>query len=734
MNNSTVFCSYDFCDPENIQPDLNNFLSNFDPASKEFDCEGFSLSSTSKAEAIRYSQNRYFGNLTKSKYSSIRDNLSLVYGDNYVTEKDVLSFHLTEAKIVQEYLSIQNLDRLFDEDFFNFEWDIHTQQDFIEHRPGYQRDHFIHQIRNLWMMDELLENYGFYKASKAVLQNAHTSPISRYVSIKCEQALQDLDFSFDQLVDKIANDNSKAKSDYVLEHFYKFVIYGSAYLSALFHDLGYPVVHFLNARHRLSEYSPASYMFTHNSSESFDMLANKLNDSLLFTIESAKNIRRSMEPDEFGKYDHGVYSAIPFLLHFYESGLIYKLSPERACAIELAAVAIYNHNLPLFSCTEKSMDKEYYKPYFSQNPTAFLLKTCDDLQEWDRRYFEITNASNLAFCPFCHKPLMKTPVANPGRTHRRGIDEPSPRRFIYVCGCNKQHKYITNEAKGTWDCEYPHRQENFLKRKILLIRACDKVVFEKVYKDTNSSNGSYILKATINYDLYKLLELSRFSFAKYRINEMIKLKKKLSYQNYRLQSGENSAPDAIFVDYFLSSNPITIKVKILEKYLLKKYSFNGYNCQRSYLLKIVNDVKKSFSKINDSVKWYADILFYCYKCKNNKSINSSVNRIMNTFERNPFNKINSIFSQYTRLLVENCLTQYSQESSDVYSYECIYNYMCDGNYENLYSGDDNSYDVIMKYCYSDAAFNSAESNQQSWNYYHDLYIFFKMNEYINQQP
>ena len=94
----------------------------------------------------------------------------------------------------------------------------------------------------------------------------------------------------------------------------KYVIYASSILSALFHDMGYPICHFLEVRNRTSEYNPTLYMYTRNATESFDHIASLLGSSLLFTIVSRDEIKKSMNPNKKGKYDHGAYSAIAFLL------------------------------------------------------------------------------------------------------------------------------------------------------------------------------------------------------------------------------------------------------------------------------------------------------------------------------------------------------------------------------------------------------------------------------------
>ena len=774
--NRTVFQSKD--EPNREVSDLNAFLAEFDVASKLFDCGEFRLSETSKCNAMQhYIGIQYFGKLNKSKYSSISDNLHLVYGDTHVTKKDILSFHLVESKIIHDYLGIQNLDKLFDEDFFDFEWDIHTQQDFDRHCHGYQRDHFIHQIRNLWMMDAFLDNYGFYEASKCVLKNGKNSPVSRYVSTKCKQTLENEQSSFFRLLEKMKEfqtgkgNYADRKADYQEEFFYSYVIHAAAYLSALFHDLGYPVVHFLKTRRRLSEYSPASYMFTQNFMESFDMIANKLCDSLLFTIESAENVRKNMQPDENGKFDHGVYSAIPFLLHFYESGLIYRLAPEKTCAIELAAVAIYNHNLSLFACTEKPEDaakREYYQPYFNQNPIAFLLQTCDDLQEWDRRYFEITGKTDIMFCPKCHRPMMKIPYAVEG-IHRSGIDEPLPKRFQYICRCEKSNQMDDSESTGdfAWMSIWPTRQEEFLRRKIYLIRACDSVVAESFYANKQGEGRSEIngrpniLRVSVQYDLFRLLMLSRYSFAQFRIKDLRKLKKRLAGQDYRFQCEQadpshnyadlRAVPEAIYIDYFLSSNPITIKVKMIERWLELShaawqqelslnqaiYGNDNWNIESPQMVNFLESIQQymCISDLTLCADFHISFWFYIKLLTEAKDVQlkkKTIECAVKAMEPMIDRLIkDSMLRVYTKSLVHDCFEQYKGEFTTTDSYTNMRKnlYADPQKYEKCCTSSSDLFDTISRYCYGDAPFN-ASSSKEEINYYNDLFLFYVINEKI----
>ena len=468
---------------------MEEYLDNFNPIREKYDvfksCEATITAPVVYAEGARFDNAYQYGPLTKQEYSGIQQNLHLVYGNDETVKQDIRMYYQVKDKIIQGYLALPLLSQMFDEDYFDFEWDMHVGQNFTEHRGSCYRDHFIHQVRNMYMMDTLLDD-GFYKATMSALANRKNGKIAEYTCLKLEQFLLDKSSKeyqlFETFLKNVKEDLSKecygytldrndhtieikrkksnhafidhlesyrgyydvnqyhgevkdnaginensnqneedtkrklkesisqhtlTTDDYAYHYFYNYVIHAAAYMSALFHDMGYPICHYLEVRSRLSKYNPSMYMVTQNTTGSFDNIASKLSDSLLFTIISHDEIKKRLEWTG-SKYDHGAYSAIAFLLQYYETGAILRLSPEKQCAFELAAIAIYNHTMD-YACADKKpaeSERNYYKPYFKQNPLSFLLHFCDDLEEWDRRYFEISDAPAVSICSTCGGVLM----------------------------------------------------------------------------------------------------------------------------------------------------------------------------------------------------------------------------------------------------------------------------------------------------------------------------------------
>lgn len=507
------------------------------------------------------------GELTKERYSYIKENLSLVYGDATLVNNDIKIYHYTEKKIINDFLAIPQLHHMFDEDYFNFEWDMHVGQNFIEHKNSCYRDHFIHQIRDMYSILVLLGRYGFYEAAKVCMLDLNNGKISKFFNQKLSEykIKKESSYVIAQEIHEKVKGNTKSvlnflsaapykqkliverrvdsEDAYIKNVFCKYVVYATSMLSALFHDMGYPICHFLSVRQRVSNYNPTMHMFTHNDTGSFDIISSKLSGSLLFTIVSTKEIQKTLSANKKGKYDHGAYSAIAFLMQFYDNGLIFSLPPEKQCAIELAAVAIYNHTRK-YNVQNEDISTNYYQPVFHQNPISFMLRLCDDLQEWDRRYFEISTESDIPFCKKCLLPSI--PVSNSGEKE-------------YMCRCINTENYINSS-----------RRVYFRNRKLYLVSTSDFMTSEIL----QTNEGKNALHFRIHYDLYKLLNITRINctYAEYRAKDLNDIKMLMKNQNFNILSSNALDFEYIYLNYFMSNNPIAIKIKILEKYLIVKYS------------------------------------------------------------------------------------------------------------------------------------------------------------------
>lgn len=726
----------------------------------------FRLPLNIRSMICEFENNYKYASLNKKKYSYIDENLQLIYGDSDLVLSDIKNYHHIEKKFIQNYLAIPQLDMMFNEDYFNFEWDMFVGQNFKEHRNDYNRDHFIHQIRNLYMMLVLLGEFGFYEATYKILESGNKAKISEYTSKKLKQFMANKHSSQIDLLNNIKEkikeekrnvntiyhipaeiwDIFKDENEYKKIYFLKYVIYASSILSALFHDMGYPICHFLEIRHRVSEYNPTMYMFTHNSADTFDKIASVLNDSLLFTIVSSHEIKHSLELSNNGRYNHGSYSAIAFLMQFYSNGVIYTLSEEKQCAIELAAVAIYNHTAN-FAIVSNNAASNYYQPVFRQNPISFLLRFCDDLQEWDRRYFEFSKDSDLSICEKCLTPMLPFIKKVKPEDEDKLESENKPKIIWYNCLCGGSELF---------------RYDSFLKRKLYVVRVADSVT-ANVLREKGD-----LLKISIKYDLYKLLKMARINntYAKYRLNELKDLKIIIGKQNFKNQSDDVLKFDYIYIKYFISANPILIKIKILENYFTKIENMNKDNYQQVIkALKLDEVFNKAFTKESNYIEseiqnsefklyeyldsgifeFYKDLLLDCLARKwpqiNGDEENNNTDDLCKTQKNLKYINIQNVddfYQKVVNVLIEDCISQYEKELEDDQIYnlflteedqwrkQYLTQYMPDENKEDLL------YSCVAAFCNKDNYFNKYKNVSQNniLNYYTDLHFFHMLNEYL----
>lgn len=483
-------------------------------------------------------------------------------------------------------------------------------------------------------------------------------------------------------------------------------------------------------------------MFTHNATESFDLISSKLSGSLLFTIVSNKEIKESLGLNEKGRFDHGAYSAIAFLMQFYHNGLIFSLPIEKQCAIELAAVAIYNHTRK-YQVMDPKCNSNYYQPVFFQNPVSFLLRLCDDLQEWDRRYFEISKESNSPICNKCLMPSIHIDVN--GKTE-------------YHCACGKSKrsfKYINS-----------FKESGFLNRKLYLVTTSNQMI-SKIVDVEDDKKALYF---RIDYDLFKLLNIARinYTYAKYRLKELNEIKKLLKYQLFKTDTNRNLEFDYIYIDYFMTANPILIKVKILEKYICAHYltqwetkhqipyrelkkrlnALTGTSlCNQlsinpsSFLYKIISGAKKDYL-----FGFYKKLLKICLLARNESNGYDKHLNDLRTFIDAYTSTIdnNTMYCESLKGLIYDCYYQYSKETVIDENGNIPINFVKEGSsYYKQYqpeskTAEDLLGDCVNCYCRADQDFNrydqfSKEYQNNFIGYFADLRLFELMNQDIQKE-
>lgn len=128
--------------------ELDKFLRNFDPVSEKFDIDNKSL-----LYGTVYEYDKLFEPINYSKKDSISfiEDMCMVYGHNQVNSNTYLWRYKTAVdKLLNQFVHIESVSRLFNEHYIEFEWDMHSRLDFSEHKISYYRDHFFSSATRLF--------------------------------------------------------------------------------------------------------------------------------------------------------------------------------------------------------------------------------------------------------------------------------------------------------------------------------------------------------------------------------------------------------------------------------------------------------------------------------------------------------------------------------------------------------------------------------------------------------
>lgn len=744
-----------------------NFLYNFDAVKLKYDVLDVYVEKNidSYNEIQQHEFNHRPTNLQKHNFSAIANNASIVYGDKEKGFSYKNIYKTVLEKIVLGFLSIPGLSSIYNEYYMEFEWNMHANLDFNNHRNAYYRDHFIHETRNLFMMFSMLEDKYIYENVKSTLSDPSVSKVSRYFfhqlllwkdSFEANKWYKE---TYQKHLSNIADIDI-----YLDEFFIKYVIHASTAIACLFHDIGYPIAYHFDIKDRIIKYFPSFHSLISDSNFDFNYVHSVLEESLLFQFIDKTELKKRFE-----KNDHGTISAIILGVYFYKTGKIFSLPIEQQTAIEIGILAIYDHTLSFGYCKEKESDKQktaYYKMQFALNPIAYLLRLCDDMQEWDREYFEIKAISNLLFCPVCKTPLIRNKINYSEYLKYNNISddlffdgsETHRNYFEYKCFCKSEKTFS--------------KQDDFVRRKLINIKACDEV--ELVLDDSSH------IEINFKYNTYRLLRLCylQFSFFEYRQKEIIQLKKFVSHQRFLLGL---KGYQYIIIRHNLSSNPMLLKMFILRDFIEASDKYTniiGGNLKleftnKSFLLitkyaniwetignfsgavnpdEVCNRLKHSMSDLseiivslfysNENEKLYEilvkNCLYYLFlyfyeKVTVNFSVNDNpplfdmLNKYLNILlSEIPYDSGDSCRKELYKESVEQIkntpdLKQYpsgfDKQPSDLYKY---YNYLVESKKVRS---------LIEWYCDKENPISIVDNEPKILTYYTDLYMYEMLSEY-----
>lgn len=623
--------------------DLRHMLEDFeqyDAVKDKYDIDdNCNLVDSKFYEAILYAINRDKINEREFRnfdYERLKRLTKVIYGEDYQPEM-IQIISLVQEKFIKGFLNIPHLDDLFSEHYFEYEWEMHSKLDSNEAHINFYRDHYFHQIRNLYELFKL-----FQLKELKVLDNLldeieeSTSNTARYCAHAIDKAAE-LYFGNGEirknLIDKLVNSNSDTKV-YFKKFARSYIVRGALYVAALTHDIGYPIVRQIQRNKEFIKFL-ANPAYSKNIFD-FDNIRDTIEKSLLFGIVGADEIKKHLSGDSL-KMDHGIVSAIVLLTHFYDHGAIYDLDPLKRAIIELAAIVIYDHTSTYKALKDNDYRENY--PRWKKNPLSVIFRLADDIQEWDRVYFEVKPYSNIRICPECKMPMLKKEFEQ-GKGKSYIINEFT--KYRHICGCKKE--------QSPWNCQFEleygayKQQMSFNNQKINYVIACNRIYF-KLTDDTISNTKK--LKIILDYNPYKLFELltlTSTTFHEHRLHEIKKLGKFLEYSNL----------NNIEVSAFIHFDPKILIGKIVYDFLAALSYLKAY--KTSKIKKFKQFVKSEIQEKFDQHHIYPEFQFNVNEfLKAINQLNDDINKSRST-NINIFDMIYDILNKGTLFLFkESCI-------------------------------------------------------------------------------
>lgn len=431
------------------------------------------------------------------------------------------------SRFINDVLSIKGLDRLHNINYVNTEWGILTNYDFEKDKPCYTRDHFMHQYNNALLVYELLYANKIYK-NHIIKALKNDIPTARYIN-------------------SILSSEKNEKDKEVIQ---SIIILKTLFISAFFHDIGYPIKHYFDMSAKMDKYMPYLHIIDSRNRMEFIELKYVLADSYLFRTRDIEEIEK-----RFKKGDHGALSAICLLLNYYSTGTIHQLSEEDKCAIELSASVIYMHTFGLDEI------KDSWE--FDECPIEFIFHVIDDIQEWSRFNISIDRRHNTLYST-SGKAVIRYEGNKKYRSHSLKTDESL---CDYKCGSKFDYK------------------------KLVINKICDDVNIEYI--------SDQKINIYLNYDKEKMIDAQKLvdeiggdHYYKFRLKELNRLDELLANNpELKIELGYPLKKEyAKYIKDNTGEDEFNIKDAIYKKLLDMEID---YEDEKAYDMYVINRMKNS---------------------------------------------------------------------------------------------------------------------------------------------
>lgn len=458
--------------------------------------------------------------LTSYNFEQIYETRQAVYSEEEVCNELCMMDDILH--IFQTYFWIPGIDRLLVNNYGALENDIFLEYDGNTGMPKKIREHYKHQYRNAYLGSILLLDYDFLDAmTQCILES--NSIFASYI-----KALIGLE-----------------------EKSIRRVLYLGYFISAMFHDIGYPLDFFMRKVRQIHQYVPFYKIISSNVKTEFVELKASLAGSLLFELIDAEMIE-----EKYHRNDHGCLSAISFLLNFYTSGSIFALDDDERCVIEISALAIYKH-------TDR-LKNDFM--IFEEDPLSYMVRLCDDLQEWERLLLVINEKHNYLKCAECGSVIR-------------------PKGRQYQCDCGVRYEKITDITN----------------KKVNYISLCNEL---RLCYDREKR----MLEIELEFDDYKQIEIlmDDYCAVKKRKEELKKVRNYLSFQKYIpsvcLKDNLSNNP-LLLINHFLDKHGLNLEK--LRQELRSSSTWNEYGTEKFmefldkvefYLVDMEGELKETFGE------------------------------------------------------------------------------------------------------------------------------------------
>lgn len=511
---------------------MQRFVREFDPLEHKY--LRYAEVTDANKEELRQSLQKKLppqqdGRWTLEEIEDTYQTLQKVYGAQEEEFCEIIE--LASEKFLGNYVDIEGIRQLFRSSYFYFEWMMHLEYSKSKHDYTYYRDHYVHQVKNMYEMFTFLDDLKYEDLCRSLYQKMNNKVAEQLRNSVWEEmhSMSAVQMGIWDAINVSGMDRERG--------LYGYLFHAAAIIAALLHDIGYPIAYIGRTVRELRDFLPFSFLFVQEV-ETIAKIQSILQDSLLYVTVGQEEVAKRI-----GERNHGALSAVLLLYKYYDTGKITSLSPVKKAAIELAALMIYNHTLEYRNLeNEKS---GHYKNIFRENPMSYLFRLCDDLQEWNRIYFDINKRSSFFICGNCYMPMTRNQEEEGRDTRERK----------YSCWCG--------EGSG-------RNTTTFAYRRLINIDACPRLEID----------GDAATPQTIRiiYDKGCLLQTAAYnpSFALKRGEGVWEIKKMLERQP--------GLPET-FLDFFISNNPILLKAEILGEWM-ETHSRSFNKLLGSYLKRI----------------------------------------------------------------------------------------------------------------------------------------------------